>query len=251
MVSDAGMWVTGSFTQSGGRITGVEDVAVAPMLGPNGRALVASRRGDTESLALVNGRAYVGIEQADEIVSFPFAADGVMARARRVAVPIAAKLLPFNRGFEAIGVVPAPSEAAGAILAVSERSSETEPWTRGFLIGGPRPGELAVRRTDGYDVTDLAFLPEGDMLILERRYSLLRGIAMRIRRIAGHDITPGAMLDGPVLLEATGEKQIDNMEALAVSVGANGESVVTIMSDDNFSFFQRTLMLRFALNELG
>jgi hypothetical protein len=147
--------------------------------------------------------------------------------------------------------VPAPSEAAGAVIAVSERSSETEPWTRGFLIGGPRPGELAVRRTDGYDVTDLAFLPDGDMLILERRYSLLRGIAMRIRRIAGHDIMPGAMLDGPVLLEATGERQIDNMEALAVSVGPNGESVVTIMSDDNFSFFQRTLMLRFVLNDLG
>jgi hypothetical protein len=249
MVSDAGNWITGRFTQSGGRLSGIKDVAAAPILGRSGRPLASSRRGDTESLAMAGGRAYVGIERANEIASFDFAASGVMARARSVAVPPAAKRLPFNQGFEAIGVAPATSPVAGAILAISERSSESEPVTKGFLIGGPAPGAIAIRRSGGFDVTDLAFLPGGDLLVLERRYEGLWLIAMRIRRIGAQSLWPGAVLDGPVLLEASGAGDIDNMEALAVSTGVDGETVVTIASDDNFSSLQRNLVLRFALAE--
>jgi hypothetical protein len=43
-------------------------------------------------------------------------------------------------------------------------------------------------------------------------------------------------------------QEIDNMEALAVHTGTRGETVVTVLSDDNFnSFLQRTLLLQFAL----
>ena len=45
------------------------------------------------------------------------------------------------------------------------------------------------------------------------------------------------------------DEQIDNMEALSVSRNAAGETILTIMSDDNYNFFQRTLVLRFALVE--
>jgi hypothetical protein len=249
MVSDAGLWVTGRFTQSGGRLSGIEDVSAAPMLGAHGRPLATARRGDTESLAMAGGRAYVGIERANEIASFDFAAAGVMARARSVPMPAAAKRLPLNQGLEAIGVAPKISPVAGAIVAVAERSSETEPVTKGFLIGGPAPGTFSVRRSGDYDATDLAFLPDGDMLILERRYEPLWLISMRIRRISGADLGPGAVLDGPVLMEASGAGDIDNMEALAVSVGSQGETLVTIAADDNFSSLQRNLVLRFALAE--
>jgi hypothetical protein len=40
---------------------------------------------------------------------------------------------------------------------------------------------------------------------------------------------------------------IDNMEAVAVHRRVSGETVVTIMSDDNFSGLQRTLIMQFAL----
>ena len=41
--------------------------------------------------------------------------------------------------------------------------------------------------------------------------------------------------------------QIDNMEGLAVRPGENGETLLTIVSDDNNSLLQRTLLLQFAL----
>ena len=214
--------MTGRFVEKDGRLCRGDRRRGRADSRTSGRALVATKRGDTESLGLADGIAVIGIEEANEIASFDFGQDGVFARARTVALPPQAKRLPLNRGFEALGIAPSGSPAAGAIIAISERSSEAGPTTEGFIIGGRTPGLFELRRTDNYDVTDLAFLPDGDMVILERRYSLLRGIAMRIRRIAGHDIRPGAVLDGPVLIEAGPRMQIDNMQALAVNLDKAG-----------------------------
>ena len=73
-----------------------------------------------------------------------------------------------------------------------------------------------MARHDGFDITDLAFLPGGDMLLLERWYKPLRGVGMRIRRVAGASLKPGALLDGPYLIEADLGQEIDNMEGLCV-----------------------------------
>ena len=43
------------------------------------------------------------------------------------------------------------------------------------------------------------------------------------------------------------DSNIDNMEGLAVRRGANGETLLYMMSDNNFSRFQRTLLLMFEL----
>ena len=120
--------------------------------------------------------------------------------------------------------------------------------TKGFLIGGPAPGTFSVRRSDGYDVTDLAFLPDGDMLILERRYSPAGSSPCGCGAYAGADLGPGAVLDGPVLMEASGaaDRQYGGAGGERRS---KGETLVTIASDDNYSCFQRSLVLRFALVE--
>lgn len=71
---------------------------------------------------------------------------------------------------------------------------------------------------------------------------------MRIRRIPKEEIRPGALMEGDVLIEADMGFDIDNMEGIAVHNGADGEVVITIISDDNFnSFLQRTVLLQFAL----
>jgi hypothetical protein len=41
-------------------------------------------------------------------------------------------------------------------------------------------------------------------------------------------------------------QEIDNMEGLSIHPGADGERILTLISDDNFSFLQRTLLLQFA-----
>ena len=118
---------------------------------------------------------------------------------------------------------------------------------RAFLIGGPMPGAFSVKRTGDYDITDAAAMPGGDILILERRFSLLRGPGMRIRRMAVDTFKPGALVDGAVLIEADAGFQIDNMEGLAVHTSPRGEVILTLVSDNNFSILQRTLLLQFIL----
>jgi len=61
------------------------------------------------------------------------------------------------------------------------------------------------------------------------------------------DIKPGALVDGGVVFEANMWQDTDNMEGLSVHTGPDGESILTLVSDDNFSVLQRTLLLQFAL----
>ena len=70
---------------------------------------------------------------------------------------------------------------------------------------------------------------------------------MRIRRIAADAIRPGATVDGPTLIEADSSDQIDNMEGLDIWTDAAGQTHMSLVSDDNQSFFQRTVYLEFRL----
>jgi hypothetical protein len=83
--------------------------------------------------------------------------------------------------------------------------------------------------------------------VLERRFRYSEGIKMRIRRIAAKDLKPRALISGEVLLEATDALNIDNMEGIAAHRSASGETILTLVSDDNFSALQRTLLMQFAL----
>jgi hypothetical protein len=244
-VTDNGFWLTGTLASRNGRLAGLEDAELAPILGSSGRPLHRSRYYDTESLCIADGVAYMGVERTHDVLRFDWAGEGVMARARIVPVPREVKRLPDNRGLEAIGVVPPGQPLAGAIVAIAERSGSEDEPTLGVILGR-QPGLFRVIRHGGFDITDLAFLPDGDILLLERWYRTLRGVGMRIRRIPGASLKPGALLDGPVLIEADLGQEIDNMEGLAVHQEA-GRTVLTLISDDNFSFLQRTVLLEFVL----
>jgi hypothetical protein len=247
-LSDRSQWLTGKVTSSDGRLSGIRNAVLAPVLGKDGRPLRRTRSYDTESLAMVDGTAYVGIERTHDVMRFNWGKDGVRARGQPVPVPAEAKDLPRNQGFEAIGVVPPRGPLAGALVVIAERArTETNAPTRGFILTGARQGAFDVARSGEYDVTDLAFLPSGEMLLLERRYSLLRGPGARIRRVAANALQPDAVVDGPVIFEADAGHQIDNMEGLALHRGAGGETVVSMISDNNFSSMQRTILLEFTL----
>ncbi|TAN13935.1 MAG: hypothetical protein EPN45_04190, partial [Rhizobiaceae bacterium] len=116
-------------------------------------------------------------------------------------------------------------------------------------LEGPEKGVLTVARKGDFDITDGAFLPNGDLLLLERSFSFMRGLAMELRRIKADTIRPDKVANGPVLLQANMAYQIDNMEGLDVWRRADGALIVSLVSDDNQSFLQRNLYLEFRLDE--
>jgi hypothetical protein len=247
VISDKGHWLTATLQQREGRLTGLSQARLAPILGPRGQPLWRNRMQDTEALAmLADGTAFISVERVHQVLRFAFGRDGVMAQGQIVPTPREIRTLSSNQGLEALGQMPARHPLAGALIAIAEGPALGDEPMPGWLIGGPKPGRFQVRKRDGYRITDLALLPAGDMLILERWYVPWRGVGMRIRRIAGHDIMPGALLDGSVLIEADLGHEIDNMEGLAVHQ-EGGRTFVTVISDDNFSPWQRTLLLEFEL----
>ncbi|MEI8145142.1 MAG: esterase-like activity of phytase family protein [Alphaproteobacteria bacterium] len=246
-VTDNGQWLTARLDMEGSKPSGLSEVRMSAILGPQGRPIADTGDWDAESLWIEGGTAFVGVERTHRIFRFDaFGREGIRARGIPTPVPMGSQRLPSNRGIEALGIAPRGTSLAGAMIAISERGQNAAGDIRGFLIGGPRPGEFFVKRTNDFDVTDLAFLPNGDMLLLERWFSAWRGVAMRIRRIDLATMRPGATVDGPIVLSADLSAQIDNMEGIAVHRNAAGETIVTLISDDNFSFLQRNLLLQFA-----
>ncbi|MET0604971.1 MAG: esterase-like activity of phytase family protein [Beijerinckiaceae bacterium] len=246
-ITDVGNWFRAKIVYDKDRPTALGECVLAPMLSSEGAPLKRTRWYDTESLCLDRGVAYVSIERVHDVMRFDWGKDGFKARGRIVPTTPGLKSLPANRGCEAIGVAPTGSPIAGALVAISERSGDGSQPTRGFIFTGAQRGEFSVALKEEFDITDLAFLPGGDILLLERFYRPFRGVALRIRRVDGKSLWPGAILDGATVLEADLACQIDNMEALGVHVTRGGEIVLTMLSDDNFSIMQRTLLLQFTL----
>src|SRR3984893_13487175 len=248
-ISDKGSWFTGRIVYRGREMTGLDDGEVAAMLGPDGRPITARGWFDSESIALDGPFAYIGLERVNQVLRFDFSKGFTRSRGEVVPLPAAARKLPYNKGLEALVMVPKGLPLAGTLIAISERGLDREGNLIAFLIGGPSPGQFSVRRTDNFDVSDAVLLPSGDLLVLERKFSLLAGIGIRIRRIALQSLAPGAVVDGPSIFEADMGHEVDNMEGIDAHVTPEGDTVLTMVSDDNFSMIQRTLLLQFTLME--
>jgi hypothetical protein len=249
-VSDRGRWLTGRIRYEGTAPVAITDAAIEPVLGPGGKPVEKTRRFDTEGLAIGPQAAVVGVERAHEILRFPYRGEPGTALPRVAGAPMKLPPMPGlvkNRSIEAVAL-PSSGPLQGAVIAFAEDAVDDVGHGRAWIVGGATPGAFGLVRGAGdFDVTDAAMLPDGDLLILERHFSFLGGLRARVRRLAIGDIAPGAVVDGKILFEASLAQSIDNMEAMAVHVAGDGATVVTLVSDDNFSRLQRTVLLQFAL----
>lgn len=242
--SDWGFWFRGRILYENNRPAGIGDAVMAPMLDTDGKP---PPRIDSESMATDGRWLYVGIERAHRILRYKYDKNLFHAPGETVPVPTEIRGLPDNQSLEALVLVPKKFPLAGTLLALSESGLDGAGNIKAFLIGGPTPGKFTIKRSDAYDISDAAFLPQGDIIILERKYEPDRGMMMRIRRIPLSEIRPDALVDGPVVFEADARYNIDNMEAISVHRSRSGDIILTLMSDNNFMPTQRTLLLQFAL----
>lgn len=250
-LSDKANWFTGRIAYRGDAMTGLADVEMAPMLGMDGRPLAARGWYDSESLAIDGPVAYVGFERVHQIVKFDFGHDGVAARGTPIPRPPGMGRLPNNGSLESLVVVPGDafkaSPLAGMLLAISERGLDGNGNIQAWIIGGKAPAMFTVRRSDDYDISDAVLLTSGDLLLLERKFALFGRTGIRIRRIPLASVAPDATIDGRSIFEADLGYEIDNFEGIDAHVTPDGETVLTLVSDNNFSMLQRTLLMQFTL----
>jgi hypothetical protein len=219
------------------------------MLGSDGKPITSRGWYDSESIALDGSFVYVGLERANQVLRFDFSKGFTRSLGEVVPTPPAVRKLPNNKGLEALVWVPKGQALAGTLIAISERGLDANGNIIGFLVGGKTPGQFSVRRSENFDISDAVLLPAGDLLLLERKFSWLGGIGIRIRRVALASVVPGALVDGPAIFNADLGHEIDNMEGIDAHVTPEGDTVLTMVSDDNFSLIQRNLLLQFTLVE--
>ncbi|MSP21152.1 MAG: hypothetical protein EXQ93_06515 [Alphaproteobacteria bacterium] len=224
-----------------GMLVGVEHGDLTPMLDVDGKALVPPRS-DAESLALVRGAALVGFEREHRVLRFALDANGRPTAARPVIEPTppAVARAPTNQGLEAMTTL-----AEGRVFAISEGYLDDGAMLGWILGAGDRPAETVhYVAAPGFNPTDATTLANGDVLVLERRFTIFDRAA-RIVRLRAADIRDGARLIGEEIARLLPPMQVDNFEGIDAIAAPEGGTRVFLLSDDNFGALQRTLLLQF------
>jgi hypothetical protein len=249
-VADTGFWFFGTVTHDAEkRPSGVQNFRMQQMVDVSGQPIDEKWEVDAEGLAVKGGIATVGFERKQRVAQFSIDPDTMKAPFKQLDFLVPAWELRLNRGFETVTHANPNGQHQGGLVVVSEKSLDKAGDIYAAIIEGPHKGVFTVKRNGDFDITDGAFLPDGDLLLLERSFSMAGGVKMRLRRIYGESVEKGAVADGPVLIEADMGYQIDNMEGLDVWSRDDGALMVSLISDDNHSILQRNLYLEFVLHE--
>ena len=244
-VTDQGFWITARLvTDAAGHLTGAADAEIGPLHGPGGVHFATKRDQDAEGLArLPGGAVVVSFERNHRLLRYPAGGKPLAGPSVRLAAPSGLETLRRNSGIEALAVL-----ADGALLAVAE-GRETEDESPAFLLRGGAWSGLGYRRHGAFRPSGAARLPNGDLLMIERSFNVIDGVAIRLGRVAAGSIVPGARLEAEKIAVLRPPLTLDNLEGVAVRRTAGGETLIYLVSDDNFRRFQRTLLLVFALTE--
>jgi hypothetical protein len=201
---------------------------------------------DIEAIAVAGGLLWTLYEGRNQIWRYG-------GRGRRAEAAAAIRGLTRRRGPEAMVRL-----ADGRFVVVGDDAPARDGTVPLLLFAGDaaQAGTLVMRLRyrppAGYRPSDAALLPDGRLLLLHRRWSLMRGweAVLAIAEFGALG-SPGsrAQLESRVVAEISGTAAAENLEALSVTREA-GRTIVWIASDDNFNpLLQRTLLLKFALAE--
>ncbi len=220
------------------------NASIAPL--PRGCAadeLKTSRDAESLSRNPRTGEVLIGFEWSNSICR----SEASLTKALKRTAPQAMRAWPILAGAEALVTL-----RGGATIVFAEQSSvagETSPML--IFDGDPtsastRVSKASYRPPAGYKPTDAAQLPDGRLVIVNRRYEfpLRFSAVITIANLEG--LRRGGTLSGEIVARLDDQSIAENYEAIAVS--QKGErTFVWVMSDDNFIALQSTKLLMFEM----
>ena len=203
---------------------------------------------DSESMAVdpASGRVWVGFERANQIWRY---SPGLALPAARAAPPAMAGWMD-NGGAESMVRL-----HDGRFLVIAE--TDVRPGTGGarnalLFAGDPvaRPDMgvgFGYLPPPGYDPSDAVELPDGRVIVLNRKLAMPLAWSAILTLIDRRAMTQGAIVRGREIARLAPPLTVDNFEGLAVT-REGGATILWIVSDDNLFLLQRTLLLKFRLD---
>jgi hypothetical protein len=199
---------------------------------------------DSEGLAYdpQSGRIWVSYEAKHAIRRFPMS----MARVDGYLPLKPTEEWEQNKGIEALARL-----RDGRFVALVEGlGDDTVPamlFSGDPVEAGTTKLEFRYRPPVGYRPTDATPLPDGQLLVLNRSIGLPNGFSAKIGIFDPAAIKQGQIIAPKTIATLQSPLLVDNMEGMTTTV-ENGQIIVWIISDDNFNIFQRTVLMKFALN---
>ena len=240
-ITDGGQWVTLDVREDGGRLVGLNGVAVGIVRGPLREPMKGKAHADAEALELgADGTLTVAFETEPRIWSYR--GIGGAASSAEFPDPDWLTSLPPNKGVEAMARLPGAWIYLGEAIGKDGLSEGVIAPAGDFAR---RHARAKFRMPEGYAPTDAQALDEGHALVVGRRFSIAAGMSAVVAILP---VDARAMTFGPpqVLAQLAPPLNVDNMEGLTIA-REGGRTFVYLCSDDNFSPIQRTLLLKFEL----
>jgi hypothetical protein len=244
-ISDLGSWLSASVEyDSQGNLSGLSHGRIGSLRGLNGQPLANKIDADAEGMARLNdGSWLVSFERNHRIWRYP-ALDGTPTA---INLPPAFDRQPENGGVEAMTALP-----DGRVIAISEDYSTMPGFVVGWIGTPAAEGRYAwetfqYTKIPDFNPTALAVLPDGGLVLLERAFDMARGVRVRVMRADAADFQPGGTVRAHELARLASPWAVDNLEGIAATKGPRGETLLWLVSDDNFNLLQRNLLLLFEL----
>ncbi len=199
---------------------------------------------DSESMAVDprNGQIWVGFERANEI--WRYSRD--FTRAEAHGAPQVMADWPVNTGAESMALLP-----GGGMLVLAERQERDDrPFWPGVYfasdpVRSPRHGfRFEFLPPTGFVPSDMTVLPDGQLLILTRRFAAPFRFSNKLVVVDSRTIRPGASVRGREIATLAAPLIHDNFEGV-VATREKGATMIWLVSDDNQLFLQRNLLLKF------
>lgn len=214
------------------RLTGLTDGEIVSLTAPDGHALQGKEEADAEGLAVMpGGERLVSFERNHRIWRYP-------AGGAPTPAPKPGTLFSDNEGMEALS--PYPVAAPDAYLVGGE---EGEMWLCRLSAACTATPRLQPPSLD-HGLTAIAAFDGPAIAILYRAYDPIRGARAVVRIVSeplrtkpAPQVIDSFSLEGPLTR--------DNFEGLAMVRNARGGTRLYLLSDDNVSPTQRTLLLAF------
>ncbi|MBL8834974.1 MAG: esterase-like activity of phytase family protein [Alphaproteobacteria bacterium] len=241
-ISDRGSWMELRLVHDAqGRLTGVGPARIGPLGDPRGLQLHGNPS-DAEGLAaLPDGGFLVSFERRHRIWHYPAAPVPFGRPPRLLPTPPGIAAAPDNGALEALARL-----ADGRLVAIAEALVENGAHAA-WVFADERWGRFSYRAEPGFSPAGAAGLPGGDLIVLERAFAFLAGFRVRLTRVPQAQLGPGVAARGAELARLDARHTVDNFEGVATRAGANGETLLYLIADDNFVRWQRTLLMMFAI----